>query len=435
TGDKTNFLNWYCRQVNKAVLTQADLEGEDYKVVKAFYPDVIHLQFQIEECHKMLTDQVDWMNLEGDQVKVDVNRPPLLGGSPGHIDDVCNYDISAKYGISHLWFNRKKFYIDKHSSSSRRKEVRLTMRILSAVRIKSYSRYVYDYLSKIILRRADLQEHTIAERYFKNLYPSDFEDLNFLLLQGHLDHLLGFDKQMLSTTVKLWTRNLVIRQWVEDFQLVVFPINNNERKIMRLNEIYKFSDGTLTWILEALAYRVKEFKIKQLNPDFFRERNDIVIPFKSPRPVSPPYLPLSPPTDYQMTPPSILNSSQTLSPIISLGISPSKLLLTPKLTPPPMISPPPTLTQPSKHSSPLAINIDPIKLLFSTPPTSPQALFDTLEDLSPTTTNPPPPKPSFNFIKCLANEPPPVLAMEPPLLPLPPQLPSFIKNPPPLPPL
>ncbi|GJR37622.1 hypothetical protein Tco_1213306 [Tanacetum coccineum] len=163
------------------------------------------------------------------------------------------------------------------------------------------SRYGYDYLSEIVLRRADFQEYKIAEKDFKNLYPSDFEDLNLLLLQGHLDHLSGSDKRMLSTAVKLWTRNLVIRQRVEDFQLgiksyqkqlnltkpgwdakgyefkhdytiiespraVVFPVNHNERKIMRFNEIYKFSDGTLTRILEALDYRVKEFKIKRLNP-------------------------------------------------------------------------------------------------------------------------------------------------------------------------
>ncbi|GJR77989.1 DNA-directed DNA polymerase [Tanacetum coccineum] len=63
------------------------------------------------------------------------------------------------------------------------------------------------------------KEHTIAEKDFKNLYPSDFEDLNILLLQGHLDHLPGSDKRMLSTAVKLWTRNLVIHQQVEDFQL------------------------------------------------------------------------------------------------------------------------------------------------------------------------------------------------------------------------
>ncbi|GJY08263.1 hypothetical protein Tco_0375317 [Tanacetum coccineum] len=351
-GDMTTFMNWYCQKVNKTVLTQADFEGQAYEVVKAFYPDVIHLQFQMEECHKMLTAQVDWTNPEGDHVRIDVNRPLPLGGPPGHvtiqpqfffntdleylrygskgsnpalsiskmkaasypdfglellvpeqmwIDDVCTYDISAKYGISHWWFNRQKFYIDRHDSPSRRKDVRTHMRILSVVRIKAYSRYGYDYLSEIVLRRADFQEYTIAEKDFKNLYPSDFEDLNLLLLQGHLDHLPGSDKRMLSTVVKQWTRNLVIRQRVEDFQLgiesyqtqlnltkpgwdatgyefkhdytiiespraVVFPVDNNDRKIMRFNEIYKFSDGTLTRILEALDYIVKEFKVNRLNP-------------------------------------------------------------------------------------------------------------------------------------------------------------------------
>ncbi|GKD84082.1 hypothetical protein Tco_1350921 [Tanacetum coccineum] len=352
TGDMRTFMNWYCQKMGKTELTQADLEGQAYEVVKAFYPDVVHLQFQMEECHKMLTDQIDWTNPEGDQVRIDINRPLPLSGPPGHvtvqtqfffnhdldylrygskgsgqalsiskmkaaryhdfglellvpehmwIDDVCTYDISASYGISHWWFNRQKFYIDRHTAESSRKVVRTHMRILSVVRIKAYSRYGYDYLKEITLRRADHQEYTIAEKDFKNLYPSDFEDLNLLLLQGHLNHLPGSDIRMLSTAVKLWTRNLVIRQWVEDFQLgiksyqkqlnltkpgwdatgfefkhdytiidsprvVVFPVSNNERKIMRFNEIYKFSDGTLTNIMEALDYRVKEYKVNRLNP-------------------------------------------------------------------------------------------------------------------------------------------------------------------------
>ncbi|GJZ49283.1 hypothetical protein Tco_0603473 [Tanacetum coccineum] len=315
-GDMTTFMNWYCQKVNKTVLTQADFERQAYEVVKTFYPDVTHLQFQMEECHKMLTAQVDWTNPEGDQVRIDVNQPLPLDGPPGYvtiqpqfffnkdleylrygskgsnpvlsiskikaasyldfgiellvpeqmwIDDVCTYDISEKYGISHWWFNRQKFCIDRHDSPSRRKDARTHMRILNIVRIKAYSRYGYDYLSKIVLRRADFQEHTIAEKDFMNLSPSDFKDLNLLLLQGHLDHLPGSDKQMLSTAVKLWTRNLVIRQLVKDSQLgiesyqtwlnltkpgwdatsyefkhdytiiespraVVFPVNNNERR-------------------------------------------------------------------------------------------------------------------------------------------------------------------------------------------------------------
>ncbi|GKC86095.1 hypothetical protein Tco_1141812 [Tanacetum coccineum] len=85
TGDMMTFLNWYCRQINKFKLTQANLEGQAYEVVNVFYPDIIHLQFQMEECHKVLTYQVDWVNPEGDQVRITVNRPLPLGGPPGHV--------------------------------------------------------------------------------------------------------------------------------------------------------------------------------------------------------------------------------------------------------------------------------------------------------------------------------------------------------------
>nr|GEU79055.1 hypothetical protein [Tanacetum cinerariifolium] len=79
--------------------------------------------------------------------------------------------------------------------------------------------YGYDYMKKIVLRRADLNEHIIAELDFKYLYPSDFEYLNLLNLQGHLNHLPPKDKNILTTAVNQWIRQLVIRQRVEDFQL------------------------------------------------------------------------------------------------------------------------------------------------------------------------------------------------------------------------
>ncbi|GJW60243.1 reverse transcriptase domain-containing protein [Tanacetum coccineum] len=41
TGDMTTFINWYCRKMNKTMLTQADFKGQAYEVVKAFYPDVV----------------------------------------------------------------------------------------------------------------------------------------------------------------------------------------------------------------------------------------------------------------------------------------------------------------------------------------------------------------------------------------------------------
>ncbi|GJU47997.1 hypothetical protein Tco_1217552 [Tanacetum coccineum] len=121
--------------------------------------------------------------------------------------------------------------------------------------------------------RADHQEYTIAEKDFKNLYLIDCKDLNLLLLQGHLNYIPGSDKRMLSTTVKLWTQNLDVTgfEFKHDYTIidspraVVFPVSNNEWKIMRFNEIYTFSDGTLTNIMEPLDYRVKKYNVNRLN--------------------------------------------------------------------------------------------------------------------------------------------------------------------------
>ncbi|GKC17894.1 hypothetical protein Tco_1014676 [Tanacetum coccineum] len=317
-GDMATFMNWYCKRQGISELTQKDLEGPAYEIVKVFHPNVVHLQFQMEECHKLFTDQVDDAIL-----RYNVSKPLPLGGDPGHviiqldfffnkdleylrydqmwIEEECKYDIAAMYGISHWWFQRQRFYIDRHISEGDRRAVRTHMRILSVVRIEVFSMYGYNYMKIIVLRRADLKEYVIAERDFKYLYPSDFEDLYLLNLQGHLNHLSPKDKKILTTAVNLWTRNLVIRQRVEDFQLgiesyqtqlnltkprwdakgfeykhdftvidspraVTFRDKYGVHMIMRFNEIHKFSDGTLQQIDEALDYRVKEFRVNRMNP-------------------------------------------------------------------------------------------------------------------------------------------------------------------------
>nr|GEX50695.1 hypothetical protein [Tanacetum cinerariifolium] len=175
------------------------------------------------------------------------------------------------------------------------------MRILGVIRIKVFSMYGYDYMKKIVLRRVNLNEHVITERDFKYLYPSDFKDLYLLNLQGHLNHLPPKDKKILTTAVNQWTRQLVIRQRVEDFQLrikssqtqlnltkpqwdatgfeykhdytfidspraAIFQDKYGVQMMMHFNEIHKFSDGTLQQIDKALDYRVKEFKINRMNP-------------------------------------------------------------------------------------------------------------------------------------------------------------------------
>ncbi|GJS34705.1 hypothetical protein Tco_0533087, partial [Tanacetum coccineum] len=186
TGDIGVFIDWFCKKQGTTELKPEHLEGLAYEIIKAFHPDVIHLQFQIEECHKLLTNPVD----EG-LLRYNVSRPLPLGGPPGQVTiqtkfffnkdleylqfghkgdklalsitkmkaasypdvgleqmvpdqtwakEEYMYDISASYGISYWWFKRQQFYIDRHlADTNRRTIVRTHMRILSVVRIEVFS--------------------------------------------------------------------------------------------------------------------------------------------------------------------------------------------------------------------------------------------------------------------------------------------------------
>nr|GEW49185.1 hypothetical protein [Tanacetum cinerariifolium] len=331
TGDMAMFMDWFCKRQGITKIKPRDLEGPAFELVKVFHPNVIHLQYQMQKCHKLLTDSMD-----DSIIRHNVSKPLPVGGPPGQvtiqsdfffnkdleylryggkmwIEEECKYDITAMYGISQWWFQRQRFYVDRHTSEGDHRAVRTHMRILSVVRIEVFSTYGYDYINKIILRRADLNEHIIADRDFKYMYPSDFEDLYLLNLQDHLNHLPPKDKKILTTAVNLWTTHLVIRQRVKDFQLGIesyqthlnltkprwdatgleykhdYTVLNSPRSvtfrdkygvqmIMRFNEIHKFSDDTLHQIDEALNYRVKEFKVNRMNPGLntrFWTRKDV----------------------------------------------------------------------------------------------------------------------------------------------------------------
>ncbi|GJW98013.1 hypothetical protein Tco_0179821 [Tanacetum coccineum] len=267
----------------------------------------------MEECHKLLTDQVD-----DAIIRYNVSKPLPLGGQPGQVtiqaDFFFNKDLEyLRYGSKG---GRPALSILKMKAACY-PDVGLEQMVPDQMWIEEECKYdiaaMYDYMKTIVLRRADLNEYIIAERDFKYLYPSDFEGLYLLNLQGHLNHLPPKDKKILSTAVNLWIRNLVIRQRVEDFQLgiesyqtqlnltkprldatgfefkhdftvidspraVTFRDKYGVQMIMRFNEIHKFSDGTLQQIDEALDYRVKEFKVNSMNSGLntrFRTRKDV----------------------------------------------------------------------------------------------------------------------------------------------------------------
>nr|GEU39370.1 integrase, catalytic region, zinc finger, CCHC-type, peptidase aspartic, catalytic [Tanacetum cinerariifolium] len=207
-------------------LKPQDLEGPAFEIVKVFHPDVIHLQYQMEECHKLLTDSMDASIL-----RHSVSKPLPLGGPPGHVTIQSNF-----------FFNKYLEYLRYGSKGSRPALSISKIKTLNVVKIKVFSMYGYDYMKKIVLRRTNLNEHCIMERDFKYLYPSDFEDMYILNLQE--DFQLGIESYQthLNLTKPRWDATGF--EYKHDYTVIDSP----------------------RAIDEALDYRVKEFKINRMNP-------------------------------------------------------------------------------------------------------------------------------------------------------------------------
>ncbi|GJR64449.1 hypothetical protein Tco_0010514 [Tanacetum coccineum] len=279
TGDMAIFIDWFYKKQGITELKQQDLEGPAYEIVKVFHPNVIHLQYQMEECHKLLTDQVD-----ESIIRYNVSKPLPLGGPPGQV--TIQSDFFFNKDLEYLRYGRKS---DRPALSISKMKTAYYPNVgleqmvpdqmwieeeckydIAAI-IEVFSLYGYDYMKKIVIRRANLKEYTIAKRDFKYLYPIDFEDLYLLNLQE--DFQLGIESYQTQLNLTKLRCDATGFEFKHDFTVidspraVTFRDKYGVQMIMRFNEIHKFSDGTLQQIDEALDYRVKEFQDKENLPE------------------------------------------------------------------------------------------------------------------------------------------------------------------------
>ncbi|GJZ13085.1 hypothetical protein Tco_0548315 [Tanacetum coccineum] len=105
------------------------------------------------------------------------------------------------------------------------------------------------------------QEYKISEKDFKNIHPNDFEDLFLLNIQEKLNHLPKTDKISLHIAVNMWIRNL---STITSKKIIRLSLSQ-EPIVPKPNELHKFSDGTLTRVMEKLDQMVKDFHLYEYN--------------------------------------------------------------------------------------------------------------------------------------------------------------------------
>ncbi|GJU06946.1 hypothetical protein Tco_1123376 [Tanacetum coccineum] len=160
-----------------------------------------------------------------------------------------SYDKHALWGISHWGRKQQQFY----GFAANRESAR-----------------------DITVRKDDDKLYTFKEGDFNRLRIQDIKDMLLLLVQGKLTNLTVEERLAFNVSLRMFTRSVVIQRRVEDLQLGVesYQKKLNLTKpdtLMRIDELHKFSDGTLNDVRTALDDRLKGIRMKYLPQTIWRQ--------------------------------------------------------------------------------------------------------------------------------------------------------------------
>ncbi|GKF65262.1 hypothetical protein Tco_0191779, partial [Tanacetum coccineum] len=152
---------------------------------------------------------------------------------------------------------------------------------------------------EIIVRRAHNVLYRFKEGDFPRLQINNIEDMLILVVQNRLINLLGDDVADFAIALRMFTRSLGIQKRVEDLQLgvesyqkkinvtkpdttrpdlkkrhpytlykdpqeFIYVDDHKRNRLMRSDELYKFSNGTLTRLLSSLEDITKNIDMDYL---------------------------------------------------------------------------------------------------------------------------------------------------------------------------
>nr|GEZ90137.1 hypothetical protein [Tanacetum cinerariifolium] len=206
-----DFSNFIMSRLRVDTLTPKLLAGPTFELMKGSCKSVIELECHLEEIYKATTDQLDWVNPEGQQ------------------------------------------------------------RIIAVTKLKIVEWHNYKHLDWITVRRDDEKLYKFKEGDFKRLRLQDIEDMLLLLVQGKLSNLGVKERFTFNVSLRMFTRSIVIQRRRREAYTAYsnprgFIYQNKDKKnmLMRIDELHKFSDGTLNDVRTALDDCLKGIRMRYL---------------------------------------------------------------------------------------------------------------------------------------------------------------------------
>nr|GEW01067.1 hypothetical protein [Tanacetum cinerariifolium] len=225
------------------------------------------------------------------------------------IQEPINYNKHALLGVSHWGRKHQQFYgfaINRESAL----DVYSKRRIIAVTDLKIVEWHNYKHLDWISVRRDDDKIYKFKEGNFKRLRLQDIKNMLLLLVQGKLSNLTVEERFVFNVSLRMFTRSIVIQKRVEDLQLgvksyqkrlnltkpdtyqsdlkrqeaytaysnprgFIYKKKDKKNRLIRIDEIYKSSDGTLNDIRNALDDRLKGIRMQYLPQTIWRKGDKV----------------------------------------------------------------------------------------------------------------------------------------------------------------
>ncbi|GJT74966.1 hypothetical protein Tco_1041691 [Tanacetum coccineum] len=274
--------------------------------------------------------ELDWINPEGRKYPHDLRKPlPLVPNSHGrHV--ITIYTSSSIMYLEYLRGGEVKpestrqirTLGNSHGGKSEDNSIHLRSQGNAALtstqredkrcrrKVEIVEWQNYKHLDWITVRRDDDILYKFKEGDFHRLRIQDIEDMLLLLVQGKLTNLNVEERIAFNVSLRMFTRSVVIQRRVEDLQLGVesyqkklnltkpdtyksnlrrkdaytpysdprgFIYENKDKKnrLMRIDELHKFSDGTVDDVRTALNDRLKGIRMEYLPQTFWSQRDKV----------------------------------------------------------------------------------------------------------------------------------------------------------------
>nr|GFC08799.1 hypothetical protein [Tanacetum cinerariifolium] len=199
------------------------------------------LEYHLEEVYKATTDQLDWVNPEGQQYPHNLLQPlPLIPDNRGRrvipFDHFINNDLEYLRGGASSRKYTTSVTKTKAADYGHIKWIEdLVPRAMWIQQPIDYNRHAlwgvshwgrkqwhdYKHLDWISVRHDEDQIYKFKEGDFKRLRLQDIEDMLLLLVQGKLSNLTIEERLAFNVSLRMFTRRVVIQRRVEDLQLGV----------------------------------------------------------------------------------------------------------------------------------------------------------------------------------------------------------------------